>query len=390
MSRRPDFSSPPPLRNSSRSTEMRRRANCRRISSTGSRMYRLQGSIVFAALIAGACASTTVQPPAPKPLTAADIAALTELMQHEDTRTFDAAAFDRLASSQSQLIRTRTMLAAGRIGNRAATNLLLRGLADPADSVRTYAAFALGELGDSAANVAAALGALSAGAGAPAREAIAALGKIGGSHARPFVASVLRNGKSGPEVQEALLAMWRFPRSPETSALIRPFTAVREDDTRWRAAYALTRGGPDPANNALFQQLARDASHVVRSFAVRGLRAATADSANARPASAAALLAALRDPHEHVRINALGVLAGYRDPAHGPDAARLLNDPHLNVRAAAAQALGVIKGPAAAEALETKAADVSERPGIRGTALASLALIDAARALAPTSAMARS
>src|SRR5687768_11836611 len=138
MSRRPDFSSPPPPRNSSRSTAMRRRANCRRISSTGSRMYRLPGSIAVAALIAGACASTTVRPPAPpEPVTAADVAALTELMQHEDTRTFDAAAFDRLASSQSQLIRTRTMLAAGRIGNRAATNLLLRGLADPADSVRT-------------------------------------------------------------------------------------------------------------------------------------------------------------------------------------------------------------------------------------------------------------
>ena len=282
------------------------------------------------------------------------------------------------------------MLAAGRIGNRAATGLLLRGLADPADSVRTYAAFALGELGDSSANVAAALGTLSAGSGAPAREAIAALGKIGGSHARPFVENVLRKNKSGPEVQEALLAMWRFPRTPATSALIRPFTTVKDEETRWRAVYALTRGGPDPANNALFQQLARDASPVVRSFAVRGLRASTADSASARPASAAALLAALRDPHGHVRINAVGVLAGYRDPAHGADAARLLNDPHLNVRVAAAQALGLIRGPAAASALETKAADVSERPAMRGIALASLALIEPARALAPTSVMARS
>jgi cyclophilin family peptidyl-prolyl cis-trans isomerase/HEAT repeat protein len=354
-------------------------------------MFRLPGSIAAAALIAGACAGTTAQPTArPEPITAADVAALTELMQHEDTRSFDAAAFDRLASAPSQLIRTRTMLAAGRIGNRAAANLLLRGLADPSDSVRTYAAFALGELGDSSANVAAALGTISTGSGAAAREAIAALGKIGGSHARPFVENVLRKSKSGPEAQEALLAMWRFPRTPATSALIRPLTTARDEETRWRAVYALTRGGPDPANNALFQQLARDANHVVRSFAVRGLRASTADSANARPASAGVLVAALRDSHEHVRINAVGVLAGYRDPAHGPEAARLLNDPHSNVRVAAAQALGLIKGPAAASALETKAGETSEKPAIRGAALASLALVDRMRALPLASAMARS
>jgi HEAT repeat protein len=268
-------------------------------------MFKLPVRILVAGLLAGACAPATVQPPAQprsEPITSADIAALTELMQHEDTRSFDAAAFDRLASSGSQLIRTRTMLAAGRIGNRAATNLLLRGVTDPFDSVRAYAAFALGELGDSSANVATALGTLSAGSGSASVEAIAALGKIGGSHARPFVEAVLRKSKSGPEVQEALLAMWRFPRSPATSALIRPFTTVPDEQTRWRAVYALTRGGPDPANNALFQQLTRDASHVVRSFAVRGLRASTADSANARSASAAALLAALRDAHEHVRV----------------------------------------------------------------------------------------
>ncbi|HEX6063473.1 MAG TPA: hypothetical protein VFZ04_04585, partial [Longimicrobiales bacterium] len=145
-------------------------------------MFRLPGSIAAAALISGACAGTTAAPTVrPEPITAADVAALTELMHHEDTRSFDAAAFDRLASAPSQLIRTRTMLAAGRIGNRGAANLLLRGLADPSDSVRTYAAFALGELGDSSANVAAALGTLSTGSGAAAREAIAALGKIGGS-----------------------------------------------------------------------------------------------------------------------------------------------------------------------------------------------------------------
>ena len=355
-------------------------------------MSRLLVSVALSSLFVAACATTPAPPPAPQPaaVTAADVAALTELMQSEDTRNYDAAVFARLGSFQSELIRARTMLAAGRIGNRAAIDLLVRGLADPSDSVRTYAAFALGELGDSSANVVAALGPLTSGQGAAAREAIAALGKIGGSLARPHIESVLRSGRTSAEAQEALLAMWRFPRTPQNSVLVRPFTSASDAETRWRAVYALTRGGPDPANNALFQQLVRDSDPVVRSFAVRGLRASTADSANARAASAAALLGALSDAHEHVRINAVGVLAGYRDPAHGLRIAALLADPSSNVRVAAAQALGVIKSPETVAALETSAADPSLGAAIRGTALASLAAIDPARATTLIGTLARS
>ena len=86
--------------------------------------------------------------------------------------------------------------------------------------MKTYAAFALGELGDSAANIAQALGALTLTSGAPGREAIAALGKIGGSSARPLVENVLKLRRAGLQVDEALLAMWRFPRTPQSSALV--------------------------------------------------------------------------------------------------------------------------------------------------------------------------
>ena len=346
-------------------------------------MFKALLSTTVLAINLAACTSASVrETPAPRAITAAEIAGLTELMQSEDVRSFEPTLFARLAASESDLVRARTMLAAGRIGDRSAVPLLLDGLTDPSDSVRTYAAFALGELGDSSANVATALGTLATGRGSAAGEAVAALGKIGGSHARPFVENVLRTSKGGVEAQEALLAMWRFPRTPETSALIRPFAAMPDAETRWRAVYALTRGGPDPSNIGLFQQVARDGNHVVRALALRGLRASTADSANARETSAAILLSALQDEHEHVRINAAGVLAGYRDPGHGARVALLLNDPHPNVRVAAAQALGAIKGPAAANALEAKASDAGERVAIRGAALASLAMIDASRALA--------
>jgi len=347
---------------------------------------KLAGScLIFAA----ACASAPVPPSAPpRTVDAGEISALTELMRLEDTRNFDAPTFQRLSAAPSELVRARAMLAAGRIGNRAASDLLIRGLGDPSDSVKAYAAFALGELGDSAAHIAQALGPLALTAGPAAREAVAALGKIGGSNARPYVENVLKLRRAGLEVGEALLALWRFPRTPESSALIRPWLVAQDTAIRWRAAYALVRGGADPANVPLFQQLARDADPLVRSIAVRGLRAVTVDSAAARPASAQILLGALADAHEQVRINAVGVLGGYRDPAHGARVATLLDDPRPNVRVAATQALALIKGPAAVAALQGKAADVSERPAIRGFALAALATADPAGGLTAARALA--
>ncbi|MGQ0814189.1 MAG: peptidylprolyl isomerase [Gemmatimonadota bacterium] len=346
---------------------------------------------VVSAIAITACSTATVSTPRlTQPLAPFEIAALVELMRFEDTRSFDAAAFASLATSKSELIRARTMLAAGRIGNRDAVDLLIGGLADPGDTVKVYAAFGLGELGDSSARVAQALGPLTIGRGAAAREAVAALGKIGGSTARPLVEHVIRQHRSGLELQEALLALWRFPRTPETSTLGRPHTSSGDPEVRWRATYALTRGGPDPANVTLFQRLARDAHPMVRQLALRGLRAATVDSAALRPASAEILLSALADPHDQVRITAAGMLGGYRDSTHAGRVALLLADPQPNVRVAAAQALALIKGPAAASALAARVNDVTERTAIRGSSLVSLAAIAPAHALTLAAPLVRS
>jgi cyclophilin family peptidyl-prolyl cis-trans isomerase/HEAT repeat protein len=311
-------------------------------------------------------------------------------MRYEDTRVFDALAFNRLATSTSILIRSRVMLAAGRIGDKAAANLLLHGLDDPADPVSTMAAFGLGELADSSARVIAALGRVSAGKGAAATEAIAALGKIGAPGGRPFVEAVLRANNTGDELKEALLAIWRFPRQPSTSALVRPLTTSRDPEIRWRAVYALTRGGPDPANVPAFRQWLRDTDPAVRALAARGLRAATADSAGERPASAAALIEALGDQHAHVKINAALALSSYRDPGHAPVTSRLLTDADLNVRIAAAQALGQMKGPTATAVLLARVADATERPTLRGVALTSLVATDQVAGLARAGEQARS
>jgi cyclophilin family peptidyl-prolyl cis-trans isomerase/HEAT repeat protein len=311
-------------------------------------------------------------------------------MRYEDTRVFDPAAFNRLVTSTSIWVRSRTMLAAGRIGDPAAVNLLVHGLGDPADSVITYAAFGLGELADSSAYATQALGRVAAGNGGGAAEAIAALGKIGAAGGRPYVEAVLRSNKTGDSVREALLAIWRFPRQPATSALVRPFTTSPDPEIRWRAVYALTRGGPDPANVPAFRHWLHDADPLVRAVAARGLRAVTVDSAGERPASAAALIEALADSIAHVRISAAQVLGQYRDPAHAEATSRLLADADLNVRIAAIQALGQMKGPTAAAALQARVADTAERPTLRGMAFTSLVSADQVAGLARASELARS
>lgn len=346
--------------------------------------------VLSIALAACATSPELVRYSPPIAVAAMEKVELAELLQLEDTRVFDVAAFNRLTASPSPLIRSRAVVAAGRIGDRAAIPLVIRALSDPHDSVRVGAAFALGELGDSAAHVIQALAALTTQRGAVAQEAIHALGKIGASAGRSFVENALRQRKHEPELQEALLAIWRFPRQPATSALIKPLVNSNNPDVRWRAVYALIRNAPDPAHVSEFQKWVRHSDPAVRALAVRGLRAATADSAQQRQPSAAVLSSALGDPHPHVRINAVGVLAGYRDAAYGQRAAVLLTDADPNVRMAAAQALGLMKGPHAIAALDARVRDPQERAALRGTSLASLALADAARGFAAAAELARS
>lgn len=346
-----------------------------------------------------ACSGASVRQPSaqqPRPQPAqdtvgeAEIASLAELIRYEDTRVFDTAAFNRLATSTSVLIRSRVMLAAGRIGDRAAVNLLVHGLGDPADSVVTYAAFGLGELADSSAFATQALGRVAARQGAPAVEAIAALGKLGTAGARPYVETVLRSNTTGDALKEALLAIWRFPRQPATSAVVRPLTTSSDPEIRWRAVYALTRGGPDPANVPAFRQWLGDTDPQVRALAARGLRAATVDSAGERPASAAALIEALGDANAHVRINAALVLGSYRDSAHAEPTSRLLSDADPNARVAAAQALAQMRGAAATAALQALVTDASERATLRGIGLTSLMAADHVPGLARATELARS
>jgi cyclophilin family peptidyl-prolyl cis-trans isomerase/HEAT repeat protein len=364
-------------------------------------------AIAVGALALAACAPALppAGPPAPatpRPdvlLSDAAIDALADLLRVEDTRVYDAERVGRHARDSLPFVRSRAALAAGRVRDRAATPLLLSLLDDADADVRASAAFALGLLADSAAEVTAALAALAEtpGGGRPAVEAIAALGRIGtpaafapieriiAAAAAPGTAAAAPGAAARPHaerVAEALLAAWTFPRAAATADAIAQLAAAPDTALRWRATYTLMRWS-DPRTEAVLRERLTDDDPLTRALAARALRAPFADSAGARAAAREALRHALDDAHTHVRINAVRALASFDEPDVVAPITRLLEDPDTNVVLAAVESLGAV-GTDAAAALGGVAADAGARPAIRAAALRPLfsATPDAALELA--------
>lgn len=318
----------------------------------------------------------------------AHIATLAELIRAEDTRTFDSTLVAFALADTLPEVRERAALAAGRIADPRATGLLLRALDDPERTVGAAAAFALGLLGDTSAAVVYSLGRRVGVDWAEddprAVEAVAALGRLGTPAAYSALRQVLQRylpGDAvpapsaappqpiGPAGRESLLAIWRFPRAESSLDLIGPHLASADDETRWRATYAMMRIGAARSIPTLLERT-RDPNPLVRSLAARALRAPAADSAGARSEAVDALLEALDDADVHVRINAVGALATYGDSTWVPPLRRVLSGDDLNLRFAAVQALSQLPGAAAATALAEVVRDTLQPISIRGIALA--------------------
>jgi cyclophilin family peptidyl-prolyl cis-trans isomerase/HEAT repeat protein len=348
--------------------------------------YRFPTSLLLAAVLSlSACASAGERAPAPAApalsvrLDAAQLDDVARLLRMEDARLLDTALVARVLDDPESELRARAAVAAGRIRDRTATPHVLRGLADPDAGVRRRAAFALGELADSAAAVVSALAErVRQDEAAVAAEAAAALGLLGVESARAAIHDGL--DRVAPVRHEALTAAWRLPRSQATTAAVLRWADHEDDETRWRAAYALMRIGGVDVVPALVRALG-DAHELVRASAARGLRAAVVDSAGARQQAMTALLAAAADPHPHVRINAIRVLPGYREPARTtPLLLQRLDDEDANVVIATAQALAESGDRSAASALGTVARDPRRLDGVRSAALHSWSRLDSAAA----------
>jgi cyclophilin family peptidyl-prolyl cis-trans isomerase/HEAT repeat protein len=343
----------------------------------------------LAALLTLALATAALPAAAQHPALGArqvDVAA--RLLRLEDRREYDEATLASAAGGGPEL-RRRAALAAGRIGDRRATPLLVTFVADRDSAVAASAAFALGLMRDTAA-VPALAATLRTGdiASRPTviGEAALALGKMPTAAGKQAVADFLAAAPlAGPGVRravgQALLALWRFPRPMNTAAASR-WLASADAEVRWRAAYALARR-PDPAGTAALMRQVRDADPLVRSFAMRGLTAALADSAGiARAAALQAVLAGTRDTDHAVSVNAARSLATYDAPESISRLLELLDggDAYLAVTAAESFARLGAKAPASAPALRRVAMDTSKPIFLRTTALASLAEVDEAAA----------
>ena len=306
-----------------------------------------------------------------------EIDLLADLMRREDNRQFDSAAFHGFLSSTSQVVRPYAVRALGRIGNRDAASLVLRALADTDAQLRAEAAFALGELGDSSAVVVEALGRVAARSGVDAAEAVDALGKLRTESARLHVERALGPDRTSDVTQAALLSIYRFPRRAPSTQLIVNHTNSNNAETRWRATYALTRTPAQPTVvRRLLDLLRTDQDTWTASFAARGLRAATVDSAGLRAQAQALLLARVNDPRAPVRINSITALTGYRDSTLLPQLLPLLNHQDPNTRVAVAQVIGATGARSAVPTLTSKTLDGGERPVVRGAALNALVAID--------------
>ncbi|MDB4947635.1 MAG: Peptidyl-prolyl cis-trans isomerase (rotamase) - cyclophilin family [Gemmatimonadetes bacterium] len=355
------------------------------------RAARIAAASVLAIHLLGGCASarrgtSSVGPHDTQALVpgAEEVAALASLIRLEDRREYDSVAIAGFARSASALVRRHAALSAGRIGDGHAVPLLTGMLADADTGTAANAAFALGMLADSAAVPA--LAALLDPASVSVRPTVigaaaSALGRIPTAASRAAVEGFLRrvpvDGANVDAVGPALLAFWRYPRPADPTPVL-PWLASRDPELRGRAAYALTRR-PDPRAASALLPLATDPDALVRSFAVRSLGAALADSAGiAHPAAIGILVRAVDDSALAVRVNATRTLSGYGEPASVDALRRVLlrsADPHPAVTAA--EALGRLgaKAAAATADLRTVAMDARAPIGLRTAALAALVTV---------------
>lgn len=348
-------------------------------------------SSTFAAAACGGRAAPVVSGPERLTVGLSDreVTDIARILRFEDHRSYDAAAFDSLLDDAAVEVRRRAVTAAGRIGDHAAVPLLLGALeADPSPAVRADAAFALGLLGDTSSAVIGGLEAAVPGGwvtGAAAEtpvvvEVVAALGRLGVDRARELVRDALLHAGTGTTpahrriAAEALLTVWKFDAGPFNVAAAVPYLDSADPALRWRAAYALARGGDPSAVEHLLAR-AGDTDHRVRAHTARGLGARNADSVGLAAEALERLTGALDDPHPHVRTNALRSLGTYGDRAPLGTIAALLDDPDAGVSVAAVESLAAI-GSRAADHLAAALVSVDRPLLVRGALLERLAALD--------------
>ena len=328
------------------------------MSCSSPRQTRFVSSVAaFLLLMASVVAAPAQNPPVAVPaVDETTVGLLASLLAAADARRFDPAALREALASNNPAVRRQAALAAGRIGDATAVDLLVPVLTDTVPSVAAAAAFGLGLLKDARA-IPALLQTIRAVApadqGPPQLEAVTAIAKIGGDDgARALTQITTAASPTAPTAvaDAALLEAWRLGSRAPVTELVR-YTDATAVTTRWHALYSLARLRAPPGAARLVRALG-DQDGRIRTVAARGITRALLDSAklDAQPVIDGLRLL-LDDRDAHIRINALRAVASFRDSTLSPAVVRLVADRDLGVEVQAETTLGVLRGAAAVAAL---------------------------------------
>lgn len=296
------------------------------------------------------------QPRAPDEAT---VTLLASVLAAADARRFDAVVLREGLGHAGPGVRRQAALAAGRIGDPNAVDLLLPVLNDSVAGVRAAAGFALGLLKDTRA-IAPLLqvvrGVAANEIGAPQLEAVTAISKIGGDEGARALAEIIATGSPAAAsrvVDQALLEAWRLGSRAPVPDLLR-FSDAADAAIRSHALYSLARLRA-PGGAAQLIRALGDRALSVRAVAARGISKALVDSAKLDARSAIdALRPLLDDPDARLRINALRALGSFRDSTLAAAVTPLIADRDIGVAVQAETTLGVLRGSVAVAALRER------------------------------------
>lgn len=323
------------------------------------------------------------------------VGVVARLLGAADARAFDGPLFREALRHPDAVVRRQAALAAGRIGDPEALDLLVEALADSDQTVQAAAAFGLGLLKETRAVeplLALARSVPAAQQGPAQVEAVTALAKIGadgGDEGAAALRAILGNGTTAGVATSlvqstALLEAWRLGARAPVPALL-GYAEDPDVTARWHALYGLARLRVARAVTALLAALT-DSAPLVRAVAVRGVSRALTDSSRLEPAGVVARLRpVLGDRDPGVRINALRALATFHDSAFAGIAAPLVNDADLNVAVQAETTLGVLGGRGAVTTLSGRL--TSAVFALRRQAVIALAQADSAGGVAAAAAL---
>lgn len=262
--------------------------------------------------------SATPVPLAPPTPSASSASALGAIGLLERDRKTDPAALVRYVDDKDAMVAARAVLAIGRLNNPTGNQMLRSVLSDSSrpDSVRAMAAFALGLIA-SQSSTDPLVFASQKDSPAIAAMAANALGRIGGPLAVDTLWPLLSNADVGVREEAAVSlgetgisgapALDFAHRKVAADTLASNIFTERDQEVRWREAWALARGYYQNEAPTL-RRLLTDNEELVRMYAVAGL-GRLKDRTYALPIRLGA-----NDSSWRVRVAVRDALVGLRDP----------------------------------------------------------------------------